>query len=46
MLLLSFPGENTDDKRTVAELIGVSTLIEFLASMSDKLHLIGAQGDE
>ncbi len=42
--LWALAGDDMEERRTMAGMMGVQLLIEFLASMSEKLHYIGSDG--
>jgi hypothetical protein len=44
MALWALAGDDINEKREMANGIGVQTLIEFANSMSQNLHLIGSEG--
>lgn len=44
MALWALAGDDINEKREMANGIGVQTLIEFVNSMSENLHLIGSEG--
>ena len=44
LVVWELTGDDIDDKREMANSIGVHTLIGFITSSSTKLHLIGSEG--
>ncbi len=42
--LWALAGDDPDERRTMAAMMGVQLLIEFLGSMSENLHYIGSEG--
>ena len=42
--LWALAGGDTEDRRTMADMMGVPMLIEFLTSLSQELHYIGSEG--
>ena len=44
MALWALAGENIDERREMANGIGVQMLIEFVNSLSENLHYIGSEG--
>ncbi|XP_064641312.1 ankyrin and armadillo repeat-containing protein-like isoform X2 [Lineus longissimus] len=42
--LWALAGNNMDQRRNMASMMGVQLLIEFLSSMSEELHYIGSEG--